>query len=363
MQKKKWIIPAVCAALLAAAGLGWFFMNRGGSDPSDVAYVQSISSMMNQNTLADRYAGVVESQKTVDFKAASGRSIDEIMVMAGQSVSEGTPLFRYSIRDAENKVASANLEIENYNNQISILANSGNSTEIQLQIRQLQYQIQVQQQEIAGYQQEISNAVVTSTIGGVVKSVNETGIGADGMEAPIVTVTETGEFRVKGKISEQTVASLYPGMPVYVRSRVRENQIWRGEISSIESEPEQNNNEYYYYGGGESSSKYPFYVSLEKTDGLMLGQHVYIEPDLGQGEVKEGLWLDLSFIAYNETGEPYVWCGTSGKLKKQPVTLGEQDEETFQAQIIEGLSEKDLIAWPDETFHEGMKAISPDEGE
>ncbi len=360
MKKKKWLIPVIIAVLALAGLLVWYLNKDKNSSGTDGVYVQSIASL-NGNVVADRYSGVVESQQTADFKAASGREIEEIMVIPGQNVAVDTPLFRYSIRDAENKVASANLEIENYNNQISILAASGNTTDIQLQIRQLQYQIQVQQQEIAGYEQEIANAEVRSTIDGVVKSVNENGIGADGMEAPIVVVSETGDFRVKGKVSEQSIGSFYPGMSIFVRSRVHENQVWHGEISSIDSEPEQNNNN--YYGAGESSSKYPFYVTLEKTDGLMLGQHVYIEPDFGQGEKKEGLWLDMSFIAYDESGAPYVWCGTDGKLKKRTVTLGETDEESYSVQILEGLDENDLIAWPDETYTEGMKAVTVMEGE
>ena len=361
MKKKKWLIPSVIAAL-AVIGLAiWFFFGRTAGGGSEVAYVQSVASM-NGNVLADRYAGVVESQQTADFKADSGRKIDEIYVSAGQSVAAGTPLFRYSITEAENKVASANLEIENYNNQISILAAGGNTTDIQLQIRQLQYQIQVQQQEIAGCQQEINNAEVKSTIDGVVKSVNETGIGVDGSEAPIVVVAQTGDFRVKGKISEMSVSSLYPGMGIFVRSRINENQVWRGQIDTVGSEPEQNNNDM-YYGGGESSSKYPFYVSLESTDGLMLGQHVYIEPDFGQGEVKEGIWIDMGFIGYNDDGTAFVWCGTGGKLKKQTVVLGEMDDALYRVQIVEGLSEDDLIAYPEESMKEGMKAVNPAEGQ
>lgn len=359
MNKKKWLIIAAAAVLIAGLA-GWWFLGRNQSGGGETAYVQKISTLNGGGVMLDRYAGVVESQQTADYKMDSGRTIETIFVKPGQTVSEGTPLFRYSVTDAQNKVASAYLEIENYNNQISVLAASGNSTDIQLQIRQLQYQIKVQEQEIAGYQKEIENADVKSAIEGVVKTVNETGINSEGMEAPIVTVAEIGEFRVKGKVSEQSVGMFYQGMGVFVRSRVRENQVWHGEISSVSSEPEQNND--YYYGGGESSSKYPFYITLESTEGLMLGQHVYIEPDLGQGEKKEGLWLDMSFINYEDDGTPYVWCGTSGRLKKAKITLGEMDDETVQMEILEGLSEDDLIGWPDETWHEGMKAVTA-EGE
>ena len=45
-----------------------------------------------------------------------------------------------------------------------------------------------------------------------------------------------------------------------------------------------------------SSSTYPFYVNLDSSDGLMLGQHVYIEPDEGQDEQKAGLWLSEVYI-------------------------------------------------------------------
>ena len=37
-----------------------------------------------------------------------------------------------------------------------------------------------------------------------------------------------------------------------------------------------------------SSTSYPFYVELDSSDGLMLGQHVYIERDIGQDEQKDG---------------------------------------------------------------------------
>ena len=357
MNRKKWLIIAAAAVLIAGLA-GWWFLRRGNSGGGETAYVQRISTLNGGGVMLDRYAGVVESQQTADYKMDSGRTIETVFVKPGQTVETGTPLFRYSVTDAQNKVASANLEIENYNNQISVLSASGNSTDTQLQIRQLQYQIKVQEQEIAGYQKEIENADVKSAIDGVVKTVNETGLNAEGMEAPVVTVAEIGEFRVKGKVSEQSVGMFYEGMGVFVRSRVNENQVWRGEISSVSNEPESNENNYYYDGGGESSSKYPFYITLESTDGLMLGQHVYIEPDLGQGEAKEGLWLDMSFISYEDDGTPYVWCGTSGKLKKAKVTLGEMDGETGQMEILEGLSEDDLIGWPDETWHEGMKAVS-----
>ena len=74
------------------------------------------------------------------------------------------------------------------------------------------------------------------------------------------------------------------------------------------------------YSGSDSSAratKYPFYVTLETSDGLMLGQHVYIEP--GNGVNTEGLHLMTAYIVDTDGKEPYVWVanenGQTGKEK------------------------------------------------
>ena len=69
-----------------------------------------------------------------------------------------------------------------------------------------------------------------------------------------------------------------------VHSRVDESQTWTGLVDTIEMEPtdDQNNSMYYVSGdAGQRSSRYNFYVTLDSLEGLILGQHVYIEPDLG----------------------------------------------------------------------------------
>ena len=68
---------------------------------------------------------------------------------------------------------------------------------------------------------------------------------------------------------------------------------------------------------------YPFYVELDSSDGLMLGQHVYIERDIGQDEQKDGLWISDYYIVDADTNEPYVWAANDKKkLEKRYVTLG-----------------------------------------
>ena len=111
-----------------------------------------------------------------------------------------------------------------------------------------------------------------------------------------------------------------------------------------------------YYSPGESSSKYSFYVDLESTEGLILGQHVTIEPDYGQGQQREGVWLNSSFVLGNEAGTAfYVWAAKrdGAKLEKRSITLGKYDEALDMHEITSGLGMDEYVAWPSDDCKEG----------
>ena len=74
--------------------------------------------------------------------------------------------------------------------------------------------------------------------------------------------------------------------------------------------------------------------------------------------VKEGVWIDSFYLGYDESGNSYVWLSDNGRLKKQTVETGEMDEMTSLVEITSGLDEDDYIAWPDETYTEGMKTVT-----
>lgn len=205
---------------------------------------------------------------------------------------------------------------------------------------------------------QIENSTVLSTIDGIIKEVNrEGGTDESGNKKPLVSITQTSDFRVKGSISE--MGSISEGTNVIVRSRINEDQIYKGTVTKVETDPQSNsNNNFSRADSGESASKYPFYVSLDNNKGLKLGQHVYIEVDNGQSTKKKGIWLDASFIVSDDNGNSYVWVSERGKLKKRKVELGKSDEETHTTKIKSGLSEDDYIAWADDSYSEGMKTTT-----
>ena len=156
---------------------------------------------------------------------------------------------------------------------------------------------------------------------------------------------------------------LSEGSDVIVRSRINEDAVYTGTVTKVETDPQTDTNNYYSNTSSDTATKYPFYVTLDSSDGLMLGQHVYIELNNGQNTIKKGIWLDSSFICYDENQKPFVWVSEKERLKKREIQVGESNEETYTTQITSGLQNNDYIAWPDETYTEGMKTTREMDGE
>lgn len=374
MKKKTKIIILISACILIAV-IGIYFLFPKESNNQNI-YVQKVSTIIGSSYTENRYSGVVESSETVDINQDGNKSITDMYVEAGQKVSKGDKLFSYDTTEASNSIAQKKLDIEAQNNEIQAQNNTiadykaelnkgGDKVEIQARIndasfaiRQAQNTIKATQTEIDQLNKQIENSTVLSTIDGIIKEVNKDG-GTDesGNQKPLVSITQTTDFRVKGSISE--MGTISEGTSVIVRSRVNEDQIYKGTVTKVETDPQSNsNNNFYGADSNESASKYPFYVSLDNNKGLMLGQHVYIEADNGQSTKKKGIWLDASFIVSDDNGNSYVWVSEKGKLKKRKVELGKTDEETYTTKIKSGLSVDDYIAWADDSYSEGMKTTT-----
>lgn len=374
MKKKTKIIILISACLLIVV-IGIYYLFPKESSNGNI-YVQKVSTIIGSSYTENRYSGVVESSETVDINQDGNKSITDMYVKEGQKVSKGDKLFSYDTTEAANSIAQKKLDIEAQNNEIAAQNNTiedykaelnkgGDKVEIQARIndasyaiRQAQNTIKATQTEIDQLNKQIENSTVLSTIDGIIKEVNKDG-GTDesGNQKPLVSITQTTDFRVKGSISE--MGTISEGTSVIVRSRVNEDQIYKGTVTKVETEPQSNsNNNFYGADSSESASKYPFYVSLDNNKGLMLGQHVYIEVDNGQSTKKKGIWLDASFIVSDDNGNSYVWVSESGKLKKRKVELGKTDEETYTTKIKSGLNVDDYIAWADDSYSEGMKTTT-----
>ena len=408
----KKILAGAALAVTAAvvAGSAWAMKRQTGEAGAGQVYVSKVAAVNSaggglSQTTVNRYSGVVKNQKTQKITLDQARSVQEIYVKAGDVVSEGDPLFLYDTKGTELKIQQAQLKIEQLSDTVEsdeeqigqlqkdlAAAAAPDKPGISAQIQVLQadsaqcsYDIETTKMEIERYQAQIDGATVTAKLSGTVESVADlsgdygqaaqagesggsgeggisgTGGASAGGGTTLMSIVGTGDLRIQGTVSELNVHTLSEGQPVIVRSRVDESRKWTGTIDSIESKPEENaGGTSYYMGAGsdqtQSASKYSFFVTLDSAEGLLLGQHVTVEPDFGQEGERSGIWLDAGFLIQPDGGTPaFVW-GTreaGGKLTQIPVETGAFDEQLSLYEIVSGLSDTDYIAWPDESCREG----------
>lgn len=379
----RWIVIAAAALLIAAILI---IRIRGSGNLIDgTAYVETVENLTGQNAalgMINRYSGIIESQGTWSVSKNNDVDVKEIFVSEGEEVEEGQALFVYNTSKYEEDLRQAEIDLERIHNEYDSTAeaisqlekekkNASSSEqanytvqikEQKLALKDKELDIEMKEAEIEKLEDNIENAEVVSGIDGVVKSINENGVSYSGSgDNSFITVMKVGTYRVKGAVNEQNIGDLYVDAPVIVHSRVNDNA-WKGRITKIDTENAMTSESgSYMVMGSETSrsSRYPFYVELDSSEGLIMGQHVYVEMDLEEGEegISEGLWIPDYMLDLTDPDHPFVWKDDHGRLVKQKVTISETSEKFGKVKISEGLSTKDAICMPDPSLSEGMKTV------
>ena len=367
MNMKKWlcVLCAACLALSLTACTG----------DENAVYVQSVKTLSGMGGIApgDRFPGMVVSENVTEINKDGDKTIADVYVKEGDDVVEGQELFAYDMDQLQLTVDKQRLEleqlkatIENYQVQIEELkkgeANSWGSDKLQytiqiqstqIDLKEAELNLSAKEKELERTESMLTNATVVSPVTGRVTGVNENGYDNYGNPLAYITIQQAGSFRIKGTLGELQLGGIVEGVRMRIVSRTDESQVWYGIVTLVdyESATQGNQNDMYYGGIVDSmsaSSKYPFYVELDSSEGLLLGQHVYLELDSGEEEVS-GLSISAAFVAYDQEGNAYVWAEKNGKLEKRAVVVGEYNFMTDTIQVLEGLTEEDYIAFPDET--------------
>lgn len=381
----KRILSVLCAGALAAGLLS----GCTASGTEEAVSVQSVSMITGMGSvgLVDRYAGMVVSGETAEIQKDENKTILEVYVEEGDMVEEGDILFAYDTEALQLDLDKLYLEKESYENTISAArseieelerqkANASSSQQLsytlqinarEADIREAEYNLALKEREITAMEEGMENTEIATPLSGRVMAVN-TGENADPYgesSNSFITVMDVSSYRVEGHINELNLYSLPEGTPVIVRSRIDDTATWQGVVESIdwENPVTGNTNDMIFIGGEDemtASTKYPFYVVLDHTEGLMLGQHIYIEPDYGQ-EAETGLMLPGYFIS-DVNSSPWVWAASArGTLEKRAVTLGAYDPDMDEYEILAGLTAGDYIAFPEEGLKEGSPVSYYDE--
>lgn len=355
------LVCALCLTLSACAS------------SAAAVYVQSVERLAAMGGIApgNRFLGMVVSEHTAEINRDADKTIAELLVKEGDDVTEGQALFSYDTEELQLNLDKKNLElqqlkssIETYKQKIATLEKERDTVSgtarlqytveiqsAQVDQKEAELKLKTKEDEVKKAQELLDNSTVVSPITGRVQKINESDTtGSDGKPSAYIVIQQSGSYRVKGVLGELQRGSLKEGDRVKLVPRTDDNTVWTGSVTLVDYENPSQGSETDRNMGIASdemstASKYPFYVALDSTDGLMLGQHLYIELDTGDDA--PGVGISGAFLCYNEDGSAYVWAEKGGKLEKRAVTLGDYDPMTDVQKITEGLSLEDYIAYPD----------------
>lgn len=328
----------------------------------------------------DRFAGMVVSEDIVKIQKDSNKTVLERYVSVGQKVKEGEKLFSYDSAALEIDLEKLSLEVEKMKNEQTTFADQMDSLQKQLdntyddsdrirltleintlKTKQMEndYQLAAKEKEVTQLQEMLKNVDITAPVDGTIRQIDE-----EGQSGAYITIQQSGAFKVKGTVNEMSLNNgLMAGARVQVISRLDSTKTWMGTVASIEMQPdsgdENNGGMIGGMNGGmgdgmTNSSSYPFFVELDSTEGLLLGQHVYME--IAVDDQLGGLWVPEHYLTNVTTDEATgemkanIWVANSqGKLEQRTVQLGMYNEMAASYEIISGLAAEDYVANPDDS--------------
>ena len=321
------------AGLLAAVFAGALALTLAGctsDEPSAEAETGAVPGNAIMTPSYSAFAGVVSTAGDVEVNKKSDVAVGEVKVSAGDVVHAGDVLFTYDVESAGLDLEKAQLELAQMESELSMtrankealekekakaeeslqLSYSLEIQEKETAILEQEYRIQSKQREIEQLEALVADADVVSPVDGTVRSVNDgssdssgsygydSGFGASGSGSDaFIVISKTTDILIMGSVDEANLAEVYEGMGVTVRARAGSGE-WSGVVTSIETDkPLQQNTNYY---DPAQSSKYPFYVALDSTEGLVVGQHVYIVVERDPSAAMTGDMGDLSEAGVGE---------------------------------------------------------------
>ena len=378
MNMKKTVIALGTALLLTLTGCG----------AAPQVNVEQASMLTTAVTSSDKFAGVVVSENVIEIERDTEQKIEVLHVAVGDTVRVNEKLFEYDtdnlsltidkqqleidkltqtikdqtaqkkdiekqIKDLENKIKKEKNKTEKTNLQNQLATQQMRLQSANIELTSANYDKKTLQAEINYNKDMLKNAVVRSPIKGVVRSINEN-------SAPYITIQQDGAFQVKGTLNELSMnAGIMEGVAVTILSRTDPTAFWTGTVTLVDynttDEGETDNMFGGYIDPMATSTSYPFYITLDNTTGLLLGQHVYIQISAAAiGD--ELLRLPEDYIMdVMMDEETWLTTGTvwgvdmeTMKLVKTTVTLGEYDPTYGTYVILDGITPESFLADPAE---------------
>ncbi|ALZ64628.1 Putative efflux system component YknX (plasmid) [Bacillus cereus] len=363
MKKKNKVLITSVVAIGIVAG-SYFAFAGGGSDVAMAYSSYKVTEKQIEN--AQKFGGEVipNGIETISFDPTKG--MYELAVKKGDKVKKGQLLFKYNdptakqgVTEAEMQKKIAQKEVTLFQKQIDAAKqklqkdkNAGLPQEAlkasEVEVQQLESQLEMKKFEveksdemIKAAKEKVNNLSVTSPVDGVIDDIVKTADEKTGMSG--ITLLHAGQFKVKGQLSEYELASMKVGQEVTVSSKTVAGKTWTGKVTEIGSTPLKSMDE------NKTVSNYQFTVTLDNSEELQNGFHVYVTSKSGEAT---GTIVPKSSIV-KKGDKNVVFVVKDGKAKEQAITVEfETDSEAKVSGVKKG---EQIISKPEKDLKDGME--------
>lgn len=353
MSKRRWRRPGpkgwvaiVVAVLVVGGGAGgWLLTRGGGSQAAEALTVQVTSGTVKQTVSA---SGTIEPAKTADLDFAVSGTVTEVYVAAGDKVVKGQ---RLAAVDDTALVASRTAAQASYDAAVSQHTTDVDADASDVQLAADQTAVVSAQASLDSAKQDVTDAVLRSTINGTVSSLDlavgdvvGSGSGGSGGSAlsnaassdssgsSAVTVASTNKFIVEATVAADEASQVKKGMQAQITATGSSATIY-GTVQSVGLVAQTSD-------GG--AAVFPVTIAVTgKQQGLYAGTSATASVIVKQ--IPDVVSV-MSRAVRSSGSQTYVMKMVGGKAVKAPVQIG--TVYGASTQILSGLKAGDSVQVP-----------------
>jgi RND family efflux transporter MFP subunit len=289
-------------------------------------------------------SGALEARQRSVIVAEAAGSVEAAPVELGQNVKRGQLLARIEARALENAAQAARTGLEARRQSLELaqrqaerigrLVQAGALAEHELELAQNEVtaqRAQLAQAEAAlvGAQRQLSGAVVTSPINGVIsqKSVHQGDVVSQG--SPLFVIIDPSSMRLSASVPSESLGVLRVGAPVEFRVRGLGDQLFTGSIEHVGP------------AADPVTRQIPLLVSLPNPGGRLVAG-LFAEGRV-VAEQKTALVVPSAALSRAGTTGASVRRLKDGRVEVVPVEIGIEDPTRERVEITSGLAAGDQV--------------------
>lgn len=366
MKTRNWVVIAVLAAVLAAAGYWVWGRDAAADKGGSVATAEVTRGTVQLSVLA---TGQIEAKQLVSVGGRVSGQIETLAVGLGDTVKPGDLIVQIDSRDQENNVAQAKANLANIEAQIAATQANQRKAELELErqrrlaksdysskqtLETAEADLKVYTANLAALDAQQSNAqiavenaeialgrtTITAPIAGTVVAVNvQQGqtVNATQSAPTMVKLADLDTVIVKAEISEADVVNVKPGLNATFTILGAPREVFRAKVTSLEPAPSEikdsdtiSTDSAIYYNGilevPNPEHKLRIGMTTQVTIVLDRAENVLTVPASALKREGKGYYVEVSGLT-----------GTT----RTPVEVGLNDR--ISAEIKSGLKEGDRV--------------------